>query len=131
MTLVFVGNVDARELAVLSGIAARQVVRPFDLAINAGAYFKRNRIASAAPASPPGVLTDLVSGLQNSLRSSAITYDARPYVPHVTLLRDARQAPPPLIEPPHAWRVDAVCLVRSQPGVAGVTYEVVARSPSA
>ncbi len=131
MTLVFVGNVEARELALLSDVAARQVVSPFDLEINAGAYFKRNRIASAGPASPPGVLTDLVAGLQGSLRSSAIAYDARPYVPHVTLLRDARQAPPPLIEPPLAWRVEALCLVRSQPGVAGVTYEVVARSLSA
>jgi hypothetical protein len=33
-----------------------------------------------------------------------------------------------VIEPPLAWRIDALYLVRSQPGAAGVTYETVARS---
>ena len=128
MTLVFVGNVEAREVALLSDIAARQVVRPFDLALSAGAYFKHNRIASAQPAAAPAVLPELVAGLQRSLRDSGVAFDARPHVPHVTLLRDARRAPSLAIAPPLAWRVEALYLVRSQPGAGGVTYEVVAGS---
>ena len=128
MTLVFVGNVEARQLALLSDIAARQVVRPFDLALNAGGYFKRNRIASARPAAAPAALAELVAGLERSLVGSGVAFDARPHVPHVTLLRDARWAPPRAIEPSLAWRVEALYLVRSQPGIAGVTYETVVRS---
>ena len=129
MTLVFVGNVEARELALLKDIAARQMVRSFDFALNAGTYFKRNEIASAGTVAAPAALPELVGALERSLRSSGVPFDARPYVPHVTLLRGARRAPPEEIEPPLAWRVEALQLVRSQPGAAGVTYEVVARSP--
>jgi 2'-5' RNA ligase len=128
LTLVFVGNVDATRYGLLKDIAARQVVRPFDLALNTGVYFKHNRIASAQPGAAPGVLAELVAGLERSLLDSGFEFDARPHVPHVTLLRDARRAPPLVIEPPLAWRVDALYLVRSQPGNRGVTYETVARS---
>ena len=128
MTLVFVGNVESQQLGLLGDIAARQVVDPFDLVLNTGAYFKRNRIASAQPAAAPFALPQLVAGLEQSLRSSGVPFDARPYVPHVTLLRDAQRAPVGAIEPPLVWRAEALYLVRSQSGTAGVTYEVVAGS---
>ena len=128
LTLVFVGNVDAQQMGLLRDIAVQQVVRPFDLALNTGAHFKHNRIVSAQPAATPAALAETVIGLENALREIGVAFDARPYVPHITLLRDARRAPPPAIEPALAWRVEALHLVRAQPGVAGVTYEVVAQS---
>ena len=128
LTLVFIGNVDQQQLAVLSDLAARQIVQPFDFELGAGGYFKRNRIVSAQPAAAPAALREIVSGLEHALRASGVPFDARPHVPHVTLLRDAERAPVPLIELPLTWRVEASSLVRSQPGATGVTYEVIASS---
>lgn len=128
LTLVFVGNVDARQFDLLREVTARQPVRPFDLALNSSAWFKRNRIAFAQPAPVPPALTELVAALEGALIAHGMAFDARPYVPHVTLLRNARCAPPGAIEPPLAWRVDALCLVRSRAGDNGVGYEVVSRS---
>ena len=76
LTLVFIGNVDPQQLAVLRDLAARQVVHPFDLELNAGRYFKRNRIVSAQPTAAPAVLRDMVAGLAQSLRVSGVPFDA-------------------------------------------------------
>lgn len=68
-------------------------------------------------------LQDLYNRLQQSLQSLGIAPEARPYRPHVTLLRCPRQALPALPEAPlHFWRADRLSLYRSELSPAGSRY---------
>jgi len=86
-------------------------------------YWKHNRIAWAGAVAVPEELEALVSELRCALERSHIRFDAKPFVSHVTLLRDARepQALPGL--EPIRWELDGFALVRSPAGRGG-SYEV-------
>ena len=61
----------------------------FDLELTQAGYWAHNHIAWVAPAAAPQALADLVNHLETRLAAAGFAFDARPLVPHVTLLRNA------------------------------------------
>ena len=126
LTLVFLGSVAREKLPQLEHIARQQHGAAFDLAFGATGYWRHNRIVWAAPQATPELLRDLVAALEVSLEPAGFKFDRRPYVPHMTLIRDARM---PAILPrlAFAWPVADFALVESARGAKGPEYRVLAR----
>ena len=124
VTLAFLGGVEDARVAEIE-LAAGEVAAPVaSLVLDRPGYWKHNRIAWAGASLVPPELAALVSGLRGALAKSRIGFDAKPFVSHVTLLRDAREprAIPELA--PIEWRLDAFALVQSVSLPKGSRYEV-------
>lgn len=129
-TLVFLGDLAARQLQTLE-LAAREVGgQSFVLCFDTARYWGHNRILFAAPTHPPQALFRLVADLEQRLAGHRFRFDRRPYKPHVTLLRHARWHDadlPPM--PAVRWTVSGFVLVQSLRDERGARYEVLARFP--
>lgn len=124
-TLAFLGNTPIDKLDAIRAAAARITVSAFDLHIDRPGYWQHNTIAWAGCETVPAGLQRLGEDLRAALVSADVKFDAKPFVPHVTLLRKAKrpQRFPPLV--PVAWRVESFVLVRSNPQADGTAYEVI------
>lgn len=131
LTLVFLGDVAADRLSTVAQIAASAAVSQFEFTIDTLHYWRHNRIAWAGTCEIPGALAALVALLAEPLRAAGFRLDRRPYVPHVTLVRDARRAPPERMMDPIAWRAADFVLVESVRRENRVDYEVLRRWPLA
>jgi 2'-5' RNA ligase len=58
------------------------------------------------------------------LSGAGFRCEQRPYVPHITLLRNAGQAPAKDVCPAIAWPVEDFALVESEPRERGRVYQV-------
>jgi 2'-5' RNA ligase len=114
-TLAFLGDTDAGRLDSLRAAATAVAPRRFAIEVDRVAYWRHNRIVWAGAAVVPEALAGLVADLRAALDVAGFRYDAKPFVPHVTLLRDARPAPLPALAST-AWPVDRFVLVKSVPG---------------
>ena len=124
VTLAFLGGVEDARVAEVER-AADEVVAPLaSLVLDRPGYWKHNRIAWAGASVVPPELAALVSGLREALAKSRIGFDAKPFVSHVTLLRDAREprAMPALA--PVEWRLAGFALVQSVTLPRGSRYEI-------
>ncbi len=63
-----------------------------------------------------------VARLRRALREAGIPFDARPFAPHVTLLRQADRPLPRLTVPEAEMTVHRVSLMRSERGERGMIY---------
>jgi 2'-5' RNA ligase len=129
LTLVFLGEVEARRVASLHQAAGRIAVRPFSLAFDQVGCFARAGVAWAGCRRPPLELLELQSSLQRELAAERFAPEARPFVPHLTLAR--RIAKPVAAEPitPVSWLAKAFALVES--GGARAGYATLAQWPLA
>lgn len=129
LTLVFLGNVELSRLEALRAVAGEVRAAPFGLTLTRLGWWKHNRVAWAAPDVTPEPLAELVAQLQDGLRRAGFAFDDRPaYVPHVTLLRNARceiEEWPPF--GPLEWAAGEFVLVRSVTREEGATYEAIGR----
>jgi len=126
LTLVFLGDVARDNIPQLTAIAAQQRAIAFDLEFGAIRYWQHNRIVWAAPQAVPPPLSGFVAALESALSEAGFDFDHRPYVPHVTLIRDAR---PPLALPAlrFDWPVRDFVLVEAVRDERGAAYRVLAR----
>jgi 2'-5' RNA ligase len=107
--------VDARDPNDLAGDAAIRV--PLDML----GRFAGARVARVGPAVVPAPLSALHDALRDAARAMAVPFDARPFAPHVTLLRKALRPPPPGALPTPLWlAADRFDLMRSDVGPQGV-----------
>src|SRR5690349_4589195 len=113
LTLVFLGDVARDRLPRLEAMAAPISTPPFDLSVNHVDYWRHNRIVWAGVERCPQALQLLVSRLEQSLAAEGFRLDGRPYLPHITLLRDARRAPSVAAMRAVAWPVRRYALVES------------------
>ncbi len=124
LTLVFLGDVGRDRLPRLEAIAAAVSAPRFELAVSRVEYWRHNRIVWAGVERCPDALQSLVDSIELALSAEGFRYDKRSYVPHVTLVRNARRAPLASAIPAIAWPVSRFALVESaQPG-RGRAYEV-------
>jgi 2'-5' RNA ligase len=123
LTLAFLGSIDAAARAAAVETAQTMIAAPFELRIDRTGSFRRARVAWAGISQPPRELLVLQSALEAGLRSRGLALDERPYVPHVTLVRNATRAIAGASIPPTAWRVDAFTLVRSESGTGRYVVE--------
>jgi len=129
-TLVFLGDVAEHRLQALRLAAQEVSCRKFELILKAVHYWGHNHIAYAAPEVIPPQLAELVHELERSLRKHHFHFEARPYKPHVTLLRNAQWNDAHL--PPMQavrWQVEDFVLVQSLHDEQGAKYEVLASFP--
>jgi len=131
LTLVFLGNVPRLRLGELEALAATVKAPSFALAVDRLEYWRRNRILWAGVGECPEALRALVAALEQGLLAAGFQCDGRPYVPHVTLLRNARRGPAELRIPPVAWPVADFALVESVRAERSTLYEVLRRWPLA
>ncbi|TWI66152.1 2'-5' RNA ligase [Pseudoduganella lurida] len=116
LTLAFLGQVPADAVPALLDIRDALVVPPLALVVDCYGYFTRPRIAWAGMSDVPPALVALHEDLVRRVAAagfSAATHDA--FRPHVTLAREAREAPSAAPLVPVTWHVDRAVLVESLP----------------
>lgn len=124
LTLVFLGNVERSSLARLGALAAAIEASRFELSVDRVEYWRHNRILWAGVERCPEALLALVARLELGLSSDGFRFDKRPYVPHITLLRNAARAPAAAGTPRVAWPVAKFALMESIERGRGRIYEV-------
>jgi 2'-5' RNA ligase len=124
LTLAFLGTVSAALLPATERAAAAVPPARFTLTLDEPGYWRHNRIAWAGARVVPDALAGLVSALRSALGTAQIPFDPKPFVPHVTLVRNVRSGfALPALEP-IAWPVEGFALVRSVTGASGSAYVV-------
>lgn len=141
LTLAFLGDVASDRLAAVhalgdalfgakTGMAAPQFV------LDRLAYWPHNHIVWAGCRNVPAPLAALADALSAGLAGAADEIwpggaaqgHAYPFVPHVSLLRHARQAPDEFLAP-LAWNASEVLLVRSCAEQGRAVYQPLKRWP--
>jgi 2'-5' RNA ligase len=129
LTLVFLGNLPRDRVTVVEALASAVRGPRFALSVDRLEFWRHNRILWAGTALCPESLQVLVAQLQHVLAGAGFRVDQRPYVPHVTLLRDARRAPADSRVPAIEWAVKDFALVESAPRERGRVYQVLRSWP--
>ena len=124
LTLAFLGNVGRDRLPQIEEVAAGIAASRFALAVDCLGYWRHNRVVWAGVGHCPEELRGLAAGLSGKLSAAGFRMEKRAYMPHVTLLRDARRAPAQSAMPELAWRVGRFVLVESVPEGRGRIYRV-------
>ena len=139
LTLVFIGDVENSRLRDLVGAAGLVQCPGFELSFDKDACWRHNHIAHIGIAQPPLDLFKLVDQLASNLKTAGISFDARPYLPHITLVRKAdcarfpvrsvgEKKENPALEPIRWFARDFV-LVQSSLRSEGARYEQLGRWP--
>ncbi len=129
LTLLFLGNVSIERIADLHALAGTVEAPPFDWMVDTLNYWRHNRIVWAGAAQCPAALHKLVAELTQRVRSAGFRCEDREYVPHITLLRDARRGPATPTAGQVAWDAGDFVLVQSLRRDGATVYEVVGRWP--
>jgi 2'-5' RNA ligase len=129
LTLQFLGDVERGRLATIESIAASITARRFELVIERVEYWHHNRIVWAGVGRCPDALQALVSELGRALEPEGFRPERRPYVPHITLIRNARREPMASAIAPISWPVSGLALVKSVRREKGRSYEVLREWP--
>ena len=124
VTLAFLGSIEDARVAEVERAADAVGPRVFPLVLDQPGYWKHNRIAWAGASVVPPELEALVSELRGVLAKSQIRFDAKSFVSHVTLLRDAREPAAMPAPVPIEWRLDGLALVQSATLPRGSRYEI-------
>ena len=128
LTLAFIGELDDATGVVLAQRLNTLESKPFVWTLDQTGAFDGARVLWAGGRDDPR-LTLLATQVRALLDAMRVRYDRKPFVPHVTLLRNlpraaARDAARP-VDPPIAWRVERTVLVRSVQDDTGTRYETV------
>ena len=129
LTLVFLGDLPRDRAAVLETLASAMKVSRFAMSVDRLEYWRHNRILWAGMEACPEPLQTLVARMQESLSGAGFRCDQRPYVPHITLLRNARRAPADDRCRPIEWPVNDFALMESAPRERGRVYQVLRSWP--
>jgi 2'-5' RNA ligase len=122
LTLAFLGDVARGELPRLEALAAGVTAPRFELVVDRVEYWRHNRIVWAGVARCPDAILVLVERLTAGLAAQDHRVERRPYVPHITLLREARRAPADAAVPAISWPVARYALVESVARERGRAY---------
>ena len=130
ITVVFLGEVGVDRVAEVQRAMQAAAGTPFELTLDKVEYRKRGGMLWARAMQVPDALSLLVNRLRTALIELGFTVEDRAFVPHVTLLRDARK-PLQSAALNARWRVEELTLVRSHLDRHGARYEVICRVPLA
>ena len=116
LTMAFLGQQPAEALPVLLDILHATHMPPLQLTLDCYGYFKRPRIAWAGMSAVPAGLLAAQGELMARLEAagfSAATHGE--FKPHITLAREAKEAPAEFSLAPIVWKVEGIALVESMP----------------
>ncbi len=126
ITLAFLGSTPAERLDALRACADSVDAEPFELLLDRAGYWRHNRIGWLGASETPPQYLDLVGSLNAALQAAGFPVDARPHVPHVTLLRKSLGGAVPECHPVN-WPIEDFVLVKSITESDGARYEVMRR----
>lgn len=129
LTIAFLGEVPADRIEIFRSLPPEIVAPAFSMRLDRVGHWVRNGIVWAAPSVVPDALSVLQARLAAWVTSQGIVLDARPFRPHVTLLRKAARGELTAPEVPIAWTAGEFVLVRSGRHAEGSRYETIARFP--
>ena len=124
LTLFFVGPFERGRIGALESAAGSLRPGAFDLVLDRLGHWPHNRIVWAGAAHCPPPLSALAGELRAALARQGVAGEERPYVPHLTLVRDAERKPATRRIAGCHWAVRTFALVESVPVGGGVRYEV-------
>lgn len=127
MTLLFLGETELARLDELCALAGSIQGAAFTLNLRQFGFWPHNRIVWAGADETPAELGFLVEQLREKLRGAGFSFDHKPFVPHITLLRKANCRNKPLPAGEIKWRAGEFVLVRSALSESGAAYDVVGR----
>jgi 2'-5' RNA ligase len=131
LTLAFLGATEAALIPDLIALAAEVRFAPIRLPLDRVGYWKHNRIIWCGAGEEPQALAELVEGLRARLDAAGIRYDPKPFVSHVTLVRNAAGLPAAPAWIPLVWEANDFALVSSTRVEGRVTYQLLRRFPAA
>jgi 2'-5' RNA ligase len=127
ITLVFLGNVAASRVPELKTLAATVRAEPFELVLGRVGFFPGPRALWLGLAEPCEALVSLQQALGEALRSAAWPLERRPFRPHLTLARKARDVTAGQSIEPLRWRVEGFALIHSITDARGAVYQQLER----
>jgi 2'-5' RNA ligase len=127
LTLAFLGATETALVPDLIALAAGMRFAPIRLPLDRVGYWKHNRIIWCGAGEEPQALTALVGDLRARLDAAGIRYDPKPFVSHVTLVRDASGLPAAPAWIPLVWEARDFALVSSTRVEGRVSYQVMQR----
>lgn len=124
VTLVFLGQVTAQTEAKLIKLAGNINVSPFSLSFTEAEFWRKPRIVCLTALQVPEPLQQLVLDLSSMAKDLGVSIEERPYRPHVTLVRKAKQL---LQLSPFEfhWQVHSFALYLSESTEQGTRYTVI------
>ena len=128
ITLAFLGSTPVDQLDTLAACADTVLTEAFELILDQAGYWRHNRIGWLGASETPQQHLELVSALNAALQAAGFAVDARPHVPHVTLLRKTMGGEVPPCAPVR-WPIGDFVLVKSVTESEGAHYEVIRRWP--
>lgn len=129
LTLAFLGKLPLARVDELFDIAGAVAPPDIVLTLDRIGYWRGPQVVWAGAAKCPDGLTGWVAGLTAALRRSGFRTETRAFVPHVTLLRKARRAPPSPLPAEMVWPLKAYSLVESVSSAEGLRYRILQRWP--
>lgn len=129
LTLRFVGEVNPETASCLQQAAGNISLPSFELVFDTLGYWPRPRVVWSMPSRTPATLTELAAQLEHACVSCGLAAEKRAYVPHLTLVRNARQAPAHGTMKPLPWPVEAFALIQSETLPQGAVYTELRRWP--
>lgn len=129
LTLAFLGDTPADRLETIKAAAARVSPPTFDWELDTVGYWNHNRILWAGTTTMCESLAALVTELRAALMQAEIAFDAKAFVPHITLVRNARHVAVLPEWKPLRWRVNGFALVQSVRTDEGSRYVNAAEWP--
>ena len=128
ITLAFLGDTPTARLDAAVACGDHVAAEPYSLVLDRAGYWRHNRIGWLGASETPPEHFALVAALNGELAAAGFPVDARPHVPHVTLLRKASGGELPVCRPV-AWNIRDFVLVRSVTASDGAHYEILHRWP--
>ncbi len=131
ITLIFLGaDVPAPDEEAALAAAATVRGEPFTLTLDRAGGFRNRKVPCwLGPERPPAALEQLYRKLCAALDAAGVTPERASFVPHLTVIRDARRTLPSTTIEPISWAIEEFVLIRSALQRQPPEYEVVARFP--
>lgn len=128
ITLAFLGETPNSQVPALEALAREVDAAVFDLVLTVASAWGRG-VFWLAPRDVPPQLADLATQLQAKLRGAEVRFDDRPFVAHLTLMRNAKYPGGTLSIEPVELRMRDFVLVRTVFATNGARHEVIGRFP--
>ncbi|POZ62989.1 RNA 2',3'-cyclic phosphodiesterase [Chromobacterium alticapitis] len=113
LTLAFLGEVTPLQLQ-LAADCAERAMASLPASVRLDSCGSWHDVGWCGPVHPPPALRAWVENLKRELRAAGIAADARPYRPHLTLLRRLARPLPQQALPPLILPLDDVALLASE-----------------
>ena len=127
-TVVFLGNVENRDISTLIKKAWNIRASRFVLNIDQQGWWKQPKVCWVGPSSIPSALIQLNDAIRQIAQDLKLPADHKAFIPHITLARKVNR-PIKLEFKPVRWKVREFCLIESLTHLGEVKYKIIQQWP--